>query len=237
MDWQLVEEEYLRRNNNSKKLDVLIIILSFIGLILLAGIYIYNIHVSKSYKNYITVASNKIIDEKYELTAEYYLIHKDYKIVSDRFKFFMNYLFIEDDDIVIGRNVESDFEVVLSKKYEYLFDEKIPVKINDKFYVFKVVGIFDDFALTDNYVGVNFSTLELFNNSDDGVYFYMFIVNKYKQINDSLDILELANYDVVVKLNDNSMRLSNYTSFLDALVFASIMLELIIIILIIQFII
>ena len=147
----------------------------------------------------------------------------------------MNYISIFDKDIIAGRIYKNKNEIILYQKYRPLLNKFICFKIGENIYRFRVVGIYkSNYLVNDDFFYTNVTTLKsIYNNFHiHNNYYYHFIIDDLKKLNDNLDILNLDGYDVAIVNDKNYRKASNYQTIVDFILMIDFILASIIFIII-----
>ncbi len=210
-----------------KKLDKLIVLICIVGLIILNYMYGYVME-NKSSSFFINVESSDPISRDYNLDINYYLLYDDIIIDNITEKYNVKYDPFSQYEIVMGRDVRNDFEVLVSSKYKTLLNRNIFIKIDDETYYFKVVGIYhSDGFITDNNLYINEKTRNIIrqrNFNSKYPYHYLFEVDNLKELNNNLDLLVNHDYEIYVGPSNSLVKLEEFSSRIDAIILADVIL-------------
>jgi len=179
----------------------------------------------------IIVNSDRKIDDNNDLDIDYYLLYEDFCISFNNHNFYLSDKFFS-SNIILGRNVENSFEILLSSKNKDLLNKRIILKINNNKYKFLVVGIYqENYVINSNYIFTTGDTLDIlydFNAMDN--YKYIFVVDNYSMLNFSIDSLVKYGYDLSIYDNEDLFKLNNYNTLNDVvMLFIIILLSIILI--------
>lgn len=204
MVWILVEEEIRYRSFH--------LILSVIAICILLILYYHLVFVYEVPILRIIVTDKKAIDNSYDINDHYLL----YDCIDINY-FGRDYSLIYTDIPsygIDGRNIENDYEIIVSDRYRKHLNKYVYIKINGDIYKFLVVGTFDSNNLiNDKYIYTSKSTLDkLHNKYNFDVYNYIFFVEGYTDLNRSIDILRMNGYSSSVISNSYSTLIYNYTA-------------------------
>lgn len=165
------------------------------------------------------VTDNKLIDNSYDISPHYLLYDcldinyfgQDYSLIYTD----INSLNIN------GRNIENEYEIIISDKYRNHLNKYIDIKINGDIYKFLVVGTFEDTNLiNDKYIYISKDTLNyLYNKYNGNTYNYIFLVRGYDDLNSSIDLLRKNGYSSSVISNNYSTLIYNYTAAVYGIIF------------------
>lgn len=212
-----MERNLVRAIPRKIKSDILVIICFLIGLIIITILSKYYIANNKSYNNLINVYSDHLINEKYDLNHDYYLVYDDIPISNSNEKISMIFIENEINDFVHGQKPRNKFEIIVPQRYKFLLNKFININIHGNLQRFRVVGTCE----FGNLFYTNLETMiEIYKMKNIKIeyYHYIFIVDDYLGLNEDLDILNENNYDVSIKNSNVSYRLSNYSTLVDFLI-------------------
>lgn len=207
MDWKLVAIYlYYKYRKHLVITGCCIIILTLIFL------YSYIGNEYKTYDNNVLVTSDKVINN-YDLGNDYYIYYDDIKTNLHGKDIYINMSFS------ICGNIDNSFEVIVPSKYRALLGKRINLEINNFNYSFLVVGVCNS-EVNNNFIYTSSETMDIIyrNSFELENYTYRFIVDEYKSLNNSLDILTSYDYDVSIKLNKSFVDMSNYDSIRDLII-------------------
>ncbi len=185
-----------------------------IGFMICHLLYNYYISHYETHDNAVGVSSNHLI-ENVELKSDYYPVYKDVIVDWNGISLRINHINFRSQDIVKGRDVKNEYEVVLSKKYLPLLNSNIDLVLNAKHYYFKVVGIHDD-VLNEEFGQVTSDMLLSLHKSSRDItdYRYVFIVDDYDELNSNIDILKKNGYDLNIIDNEGFGVISSYNTII-----------------------
>lgn len=183
---------------------------------------------NKSSSFFINVESSDPISRDSNLDINYYLLYDDIIIDDITAKYNINYNPFGQYEIVMGRDILNDFEILVSSKYKELLNRNIFIKIDDETYYFKVVGIYhSDGFKTDNNLYINERTRNIIRQRNLNLkypYHYLFEVDDLKELNNNLDFLVNQGYEVYVGPSNSLVKLEEFSSRIDAIILAEVIL-------------
>lgn len=176
-------------------------------------VYVYDLPLLK-----IIVTNDMIIDDSFNIN-DHYLLYDSLDINYFGRDYSLLYTDIHSFGID-GRNIENDFEIIVSDKYSEHLNKNIFIKINGDIYKFLVVGTFEsNYIINDKYFYTSKSTLDKLHESYSfGKYNYIFLVTGYTDLNHSIDILRINGYSSRVISNSYSTLVYNYTASIDGII-------------------
>lgn len=176
-------------------------------------VYIYDLPLLK-----IIVTNDMLIDDSFNIN-DHYLLYDSLDINYFGRDYSLLYTDIPSFGID-GRNIENDFEIIVSDKYSEHLNKNIFIKINGDIYKFLVVGTFEsNYIINDKYFYTSKSTLDKLHESYSfGKCNYIFLVTGYTDLNHSIDLLRMNGYSSSVISNRYSTLLYNYTASIDGII-------------------
>lgn len=201
-----------------KRYKVFNLILCLIALFLLGILYYHLVYIYDLPLLKIIVTNDMIIDESFNIN-DHYLLYDSLDINYFGRDYSLLYTDIPSFGID-GRNIENDFEIIVSDKYSKHLNKNIFIKINGDIYKFLVVGTFEsNYIINDKYFYTSKSTLDKLHESYSfGKYNYIFLVTGYTDLNHSIDLLRMNGYSSSVISNRYSTLLYNYTASIDGII-------------------
>ena len=187
-------------------------ILSVIAICILLILYYHLVFVYEVPILKIIVTNDKLIDDSYDIN-DHYLLYDCININYFGHDYSLVYTDIPSYGIN-GRNIENDYEIIVSDRYRKHLNKYVYIKINGDIYKFLVVGTFEsNDIITDRYFYTGKSTLDkLYKKYNFEVYNYIFLVEGYDDLNRSLDTLSMNGYTSRVISNRYSTLIYNYTA-------------------------
>lgn len=194
------------------------LILCFIAIIILGIFYYHLVYVYDLPLLKIIVTNDMLIDDSFNIN-DHYLLYDSLDINYFGRDYSLLYTDIPSFGID-GRNIENDFEIIVSDKYSEHLNKNIFIKINGDIYKFLVVGTFEsNYIINDKYFYTSKSTLDKLHESYSfGKYNYIFLVTGYTDLNHSIDILRINGYSSRVISNSYSTLVYNYTASIDGII-------------------
>lgn len=213
MEWYLVINKFL-----DKKFDIFIISFCLVFIGILITLYNYLTSTNSLFNSKIIVISDSKFDIDYDLGIDYYLMYEDIEV--DFYNSYNLSSLVFPLNIIDGREIKNNFEILVSKEYKNLLNEKIVVKIRNNKYSFLVVGIYDDsYMINNNYIFSNLKTFDiLYEDLNVSLYKYVFVTNDYNDINTKIDLLKSSGYRLTIYDNENLNKMNNYNVIIDVVI-------------------
>ena len=215
MDWYLVDfDSYLFKY-------IVIIVFTILSVILLY-VHDYLIKNKDIYNSMVYVISDKLITSDYTLYSPYYLSYEDIEVSIFDKDFTFTYSLLPSYKIYNGRDIENDFEILLTNKYSNLIGKKIPLFIEGDIYYFLVVGTYFNMnPFYDNHIYMKESSLSyLYSIYEPDYYNYTFIFDGYTDMNIDIDYLKENGYSTTILYTNTVERMDNYNVINDAIMLA-----------------
>lgn len=215
MDWYLVDfDNYLFKY-------IVIIVFTILSVILLY-VHDYLIKNKDIYNSMVYVISDKLITSDYTLYSPYYLSYEDIEVSIFDKDFTFTYSLLPSYKIYNGRDIENDFEILLTNKYSNLIGKKIPLFIEGDIYYFLVVGTYFNMnPFYDNHIYMKESSLSyLYSIYEPDYYNYTFIFDGYTDMNIDIDYLKENGYSTTILYTNTVERMDNYNVINDAIMLA-----------------
>lgn len=211
---------------SNKKIDIFIIILCSIFLIVLLSLHNYLLSNKNISSSRIIIISNKKITDNYKLNVKYYLLYDDVNVGFNNVSFYLLNDYFLSFDIIDGRSIENDFEMLVPEIYKGLLNKRVVIKINNINYVFLIVGIYKNNNFVNNrYFYTDERTLDILSEYSFGEYRYVFMVDNYDTLNKNIDLLRRDGYNLSISNNDTLVNINNYNTINDVIMLFIVVLS------------